>query len=337
MPADTPAPLVSVVIAAYNAGRFVAEAIQSVLDQTVADLDIHVVNDGSTDDTDLHVAPFLGNPRVKYYKQPNQGQAPAKNCGIRNSTGKYVAFCDADDRWTADKLAKQLPLLERSPQVGLVYARCARIDTEGRLLSVDAEREFHRGRVTGELVTLNFVPGATTLLRRSCLEKTGLFDERLRMGIDWDLWLRLSLVCEFDYVDEPTYLYRMWSGQMSNNWRGRYVSNFFILRKFFGEHPREIGAAQQRLVWATQLVERGRVRARISNEYLRGIGDCLRAGLQAPGYRPAWKSIARILAWSLHLADRDEENWARQADAGSLAKHAGLTPAPAATESKDLR
>jgi glycosyltransferase involved in cell wall biosynthesis len=326
-------PLVSVVVAAYNCGRFIAEAIESVLAQTVADLDVHVVNDGSTDDTDARVQPFLGNPRIVYHKQANQGQPRAKNCGIRNSRGHYVAFCDADDRWTADKLARQLPLLEAAPDVGLVYTRCAKIDENGQFLSVDAEREFHRGKVTRNLVRLNFVPGATTLIRRSCLDTAGIFDEKIRMGIDWDLWLRLSRICAFDYVDEPKYLYRMWSGQMSNNWRGRYQTNFYILDKFFGEYPHEISAAEQRLVWATQLVERARVRARLSNEHLMGLRDCLMAGIKAPAYTPAWKSMVRIFMWATRLADSAEEDWARPGDAATLARYRASLDLPVADKS----
>lgn len=315
------APLVSVVIAAYNTGKYVGEAIQSALDQTMPDLDVHVVNDGSTDDTDAQVAPFLRDPRVVYHKQQNGGQAVAKNRGILSSRGKYVAFCDADDRLTPDKLASQLPMLESAPEVGLAYTLCAKIDSEGKLLSVDSPDHCRRGRVTSQLMRANFVPGASTMIRRTCLERTGVFDERLRMGIDWDLWLRLSLICDFDFIAEPKYLYRMWSGQMSHNWRGRYASNFHILRTFFGNHPTVATPAEQREIWAMQFVERARARVRISGEYARGLADCLAAGIKAPGYAPAWKSMIRILLWATHLADPDDEDWARPADPATLARY----------------
>jgi glycosyltransferase involved in cell wall biosynthesis len=314
-------PLVSVVIAAYNAGQYVGEAIQSVLEQTVLDLDVHVVNDGSTDDTDARVAPFLRDPRVVYHKQANGGQAVAKNRGILNSRGKYVAFCDADDRLTPDKLESQLPLLESAPDVGLAYTLCAKMDSEGKLLSVDSAEQCRRGRVTTELLRFNFVPGASTLLRRTCLERTGVFDERLRMGIDWDLWLRLSLICEFDFIAEPKYLYRMWSGQMSHNWRGRYASNFHILDNFFRNNPSVATAAEQREIWAMQFVERARARARMSREHVRALGDCVRAGLKAPTYMPAWKSMVRIMLWAARLADPRDEDWARPADPATLSLH----------------
>jgi glycosyltransferase involved in cell wall biosynthesis len=327
-------PLVSTVVAAYNSGQFVAAAVKSVLAQTMDDLDVHVVNDGSTDDTDEQMAPLLADPRVTYHKQRNLGQAAAKNRGIRESRGTYIAFCDADDMWTADKLASQLPIIEGAADVGLAFTRCAKIDESGRLLSVDTGLRMHRGRVTRQLIQSNFVPGATTLLRRSYLDAVGMFDESMRMGIDWDLWLRLSRVCSFDYVDEPKYLYRMWSGQMSNNWRGRYESNFYILKKFFGAFPQDVPDRERRLVWATQLVERARARARVSGEYASALRDCLQAGLTAPTYTPAWKSMVRVLLWAARIADPAEEDWAKAADPEMLARVGQSLLVPGAGEQR---
>src|SRR5258706_7912213 len=97
-------PLVSVVIATYNMARYLPLAVRSALDQTYKNIEVLVVNDGSTDDTQSVMAPFLNDPRVKYYTQENKGQAGTKNRGIRQSKGDYIAFLDADDMWALNKL-----------------------------------------------------------------------------------------------------------------------------------------------------------------------------------------------------------------------------------------
>src|SRR5258705_11081136 len=103
-------PLVSVVIATYNMARYLPLAVRAALDQKYKNIEVLVVNDGSTDDTQCVMAPFLDDSRVRYYTQKNKGQAAAKNRGIHESRGDYIAFLDADDMWALDKLEVQLPL-----------------------------------------------------------------------------------------------------------------------------------------------------------------------------------------------------------------------------------
>src|SRR5579864_8740685 len=114
------APQVSVVIPAYNAARFLGDAIQSVLNQTYSNFEVVVVNDGSTDDTESVVRSF--GDRLFYVKQANKGVSAARNEGIKRARGQYVAFLDSDDVWLPTKLAEQIPFLEQNPEVGLVYS-----------------------------------------------------------------------------------------------------------------------------------------------------------------------------------------------------------------------
>src|SRR5262245_16163302 len=183
-------PMVSVVIATYQMASFVGKAIESVLAQSYRHFELIVVDDGSTDDTRSVVQRYLSDARVRYHWQENAGQTVAKNTGIRLSSGKYVGFCDADDEWLPQKLGLQVPVLEARETVGLAYTRVQRIGAVDETLPVTGPS----GQVTAELFLYNFVPFGTALVRRACLEKVGVFDERYRMGIDWDLWLRISVL-----------------------------------------------------------------------------------------------------------------------------------------------
>ncbi|HPF70043.1 MAG TPA: glycosyltransferase family A protein, partial [Candidatus Krumholzibacteria bacterium] len=103
----TSTPLVSVVCASYNMGQYVGEAVDSVLAQDYPALEMIVVDDGSTDDTQQRLARFAGDARVKVIRQENQGQTVAKNRGLKEATGDLIGFCDADNRWMPGKLARQ--------------------------------------------------------------------------------------------------------------------------------------------------------------------------------------------------------------------------------------
>lgn len=209
---------VSVVVTCYNYGRYLPEALSSALGQTHRDLEVIIIDDGSTDDTRAAAKPFLSDPRARYIFRPNGGQARAKNDGIRAATGDLVAFLDADDAWAPDKLERQIPLFA-DPAVGVVYSGISFMDAEGRpAFHPPAVLPMFRGNVLKPLLSDNFVPFSSSVARRSCLLGDGFFDETLSMSIDWDLWLLLSLSHRFDYVDAPLLRYREGHpGQMSKN------------------------------------------------------------------------------------------------------------------------
>ena len=233
---DGKAPLVSVVIATYNMGEYVAQAVSSVLGQPNVDLEVVVVDDGSTDATREVLREFLGDPRVRVIQQENQGQPQAKNTGIRATRGRYIAFCDADDYWLSNKLAVQLPLFEKNPKVGVVYSRVFKLHQD-HSMHERVEHLLYRGDILKKLFVRNIVPFGTAVVRRECFEQLGVFDESIPMGIDWDLWLRFAVRWEFDFVPEPTYVYRVWHGQMSKNWQGRYDCALRIMARFLERHP----------------------------------------------------------------------------------------------------
>lgn len=289
--------LVSVVMATYKCRPYIGQAIGSVLAQTYTNLELHVIDDGSTDGTAEEVAPFLSDSRVRYHYQANGGQTVAKNAGIRQSRGEFIAFCDADDLWLPHKLALQVPRFARDERVGVVYTRSGRMDAQGVRLPIDESDapSCPSGHVTEDLFRTNFVPFGTAVIRRRCLDELGLFDERYRMGIDWELWLRVSVEYTFEFLDSETYVYRVWPGQMSSNWRGRYEHAFRIMREFIGRHPMTVGPDVVREAWSHSYMQRARLRSAISGEHSQALGDVARALRCHPTSRLAWKTLPAVV------------------------------------------
>jgi glycosyltransferase involved in cell wall biosynthesis len=252
--------MLSVIITCYNYSKYLVGCVESALRQTHRDIEVIIVNDGSTDDTDDVVRRFLFDPRIRYIKQNNAGQASAKNTGIRQATGELLAFLDADDLWESSKLEKQVPLFS-DPAVGVVYSRARYIDEGGREAPFELSGKYLKprsGHVTENLFMDNFVPFSSSVARRHCLEEFGGFDESLKMGIDWDLWLRLSTKYKFAYVDQPLLLYRLGhSGQMSRNAEERQRCSDRIMRNFLERFPGVIPPFLQREALAYTYCNRG--------------------------------------------------------------------------------
>jgi glycosyltransferase involved in cell wall biosynthesis len=192
-------PLVSVVTPTYNSGNFIAQAIQSVLEQTYQHHEVIVIDDGSTDETKDVLRGF--NSYIKYLYQENRGPSAARNAGIRAARGKYICFLDADDLWVANKLEVQLAFMEHHCDIGLVFSDFEEFDAD-RILrgSFLAEKVFRYDIVSEipireafmKLVMENFIPTSTIMVRKECFEKVGLFDESLRSVEDRDMLLRIA-------------------------------------------------------------------------------------------------------------------------------------------------
>lgn len=284
--------LVSVVIATYNMSRYLPQAVESVLAQTYPEVEVHIVDDGSTDNTPDIVRQWRDHPTVRVHRQPNGGQARAKNAGVRLSRGAFVAFLDADDVWLPGKLTCQMPLFEGRPEVGVVYSDFEKMNDYGHPLPQEPTH-MHRGWVSGPLLIENFVNFPTAVIRRAYLEQYGAFDENLGMGIDYDLWLRLSAHCQFDFVGKATARYRVWGGQMSGNYRERYRSGIRIMRSFLESNPDAVDPAVVRRAWAHTYTGRGNVTLWRGRDRLGALRDYARALTFQPGYWPAWRAILR--------------------------------------------
>lgn len=230
---------ISVVITCYKYAQYLPFAMDSALGQTHRNIEVIMVNDGSPDNTDEVMQRYLSDRRVIYVKQENAGQAIAKNNGIKRASGDFIAFLDADDIWALDKLEKQLPLFE-NPQVGVVYCRVNYIDEQGKPI----ERNMHSlleprsGWIVQHIFLDNLVPFCAAVVRRECFDRVGVMDPSFRMGIDWDLWLRMSVHYQFEFVDEALLTYRVGhSGQMSKNFLVREQDTMRIMQKFLAANP----------------------------------------------------------------------------------------------------
>ena len=187
------APRVSVIIPAYNAAKYIAEALDSVLDQTLTSHEIIVINDGSPDTAELERAlgPYRG--RIQYLKQDNQGAAAARNTGLRAARGEFVAFLDADDTWSPNFLEEQLAFIKRS-NANLVYADAVLVGQSPLAGRTFMQLQPSRGTVTPEslLAVKVTVLTSTVLASKKHIFDVGLFDERLKRAHDFELWLRLA-------------------------------------------------------------------------------------------------------------------------------------------------
>jgi glycosyltransferase involved in cell wall biosynthesis len=207
-------PLVSVVIPTYNRASFVCEAIESVLCQTFSDYEIIVVDDGSTDNTGETLEQY--RDKIKYIYQENEGVSAARNTGIKNSTGLWLAFLDSDDKWMPEYLATQMEGIRRSPEISMQTTDCYTIGGE--------HTYFEMNRVIGEfkgrdylhlsdpfrfVVTHGPWQVGSTIFRRDAIIKAGLFDTSFDLNEDFELMARVALQGSFGLIrDVLVVMYR---------------------------------------------------------------------------------------------------------------------------------
>ncbi len=204
---------IAVIIPAYNAAASIAEAIDSILAQTITVSEIIVVDDGSSDKTAEIVASY-GSP-VRLITQPNNGPSHARNHGALQSDAVYLAFLDADDSWQPPKLACQLRLLQRHPEAVLCYTGLLEIYSDGRRV---AQPGVNPARLKKVLRVGN--PGITpscVMIRGKTFRNLGGFDLTRKGCEDWDLWLRLHRIGRFCAVTEPLTNYRISTTGLSSN------------------------------------------------------------------------------------------------------------------------
>ncbi len=187
-------PLVSIIIPTYNSAVYLAQAIDSALTQTYQNIEIIVVNDGSTDDTESIIAPYRKNPKVHYIVQGNKGLSGARNTGIRAAKGEYIALLDADDIFLPEKIKEQVVYMQHHPSCALCYCDLYHFWDGQPEQKMKMRYTYYSGEeVFARLLEGSFIAPVTVLIKKEVFETLGYFDEVMRQyAEDYEFWLRIA-------------------------------------------------------------------------------------------------------------------------------------------------
>jgi len=224
--------LVSVVIPAFNSEQYITECIDSVLIQTYKNIEIIIVNDGSTDNT-VNIVNGYNKEKIKLFHQENSGSAAARNHGVEQASGTWIAFIDADDIWLPDKLQKQLEHCSNRDWShtdlffqGGIYPRHTKTT------------EFtakHSGSILKNLLVENSIGTSSVVIKTKIFQELGGFNTNLRALQDWDLWLRVAEKHQACYFDEPLVYYRVHSSSISRNVRKTLPYHLSLINQVFSQ------------------------------------------------------------------------------------------------------
>lgn len=238
-------PQVSVIMPVYNGEKTIQEAIESVLNQTFADFELIVIDDGSQDST-LDILGTIQDPRVKVFSYDNAGVSASRNRGLELTCGKFVAFLDADDLWTADKLEAQLQALEANPQAALAYSWTEFIDEAGQCVGTRLE-SIYVGNVFAQLLESNFIgSGSNPLISTQVFDEVGGFDESLTHGEDWELYLRIAARYHFAVVPSVQVLYRVTDYSATSNAIKLEEGSLEVIEQAFAQVPESLQYLRKR-------------------------------------------------------------------------------------------
>jgi glycosyltransferase involved in cell wall biosynthesis len=212
-------PKVSVIIPTYNQSQYLAVTIRSALDQTLdGDIEVIVVDDGSTDSTPELVRNFP----IRYVRQENRGVACARNTGIELARGEYIAFLDSDDVLLQNALRRGVAVLDKHSEIGFSYGQAYLTDQNGRVSGIWKSRFSGQSTTVDtkeqvrQLLLANVVPTGSVIVRRSCLDEVGGFQEGLRITEDRLMWIRLAKRYPAAYIAEPLQKYRIHADSLSH-------------------------------------------------------------------------------------------------------------------------
>ncbi len=253
-----PAPLVSVIVPTYNRAQMLVEAVSSVLQQSYGNIELIVVDDGSTDETKSALAPH--RERIRYVYQENRGPSAARNAGISLATGSLIAFLDSDDLWEPEKLEVQVGYLRDFPETRICQTEEIWIR---RGIRVNPKRKHRKysGWIFDKMLPLCIVSPSAVLLEKNLLLEVGLFDEALPACEDYDLWLRIGAFYQIALIDKALVIKRGGhDGQQSRRFWGmdrfRVQSLLKLLRDFrLSAHHREL--VRQELIKKCRVLAEG--------------------------------------------------------------------------------
>lgn len=223
-------PLVSVIVPAYNAEHYIKEAIDSILNQTYKNLEIIVVNDGSTDNT-LSILKEYGG-QIKHISQVNKGPSSARNAGIKIAKGEFIAYQDADDISLPKRIEQEVKYLSDNPDLSMVFTghKVAFLDNPDKKFKI--QMPSHHSTLS--LLQHNYIPCTTVMHRKDILSVVGCWNE----NVDWDLWIRISEKFKIGYIKECLSEYRK-RGTGISTMRGRLKNRLIDLQMFKDRYKRK--------------------------------------------------------------------------------------------------
>lgn len=197
---------VSVVLPCHNGGRWISEAIGSVLAQTYQNFELVIIDDGSADDSKRIISSYLYDERIRYIYQDNRGFSAAINRGIKESNGIFIGFIGQDDLWMPIKLESQLGYINKHKNLDLLHSNYYSIDAKKRIIRQEKAKtpDFSKKEeVIKRLFLNNFIGFETVLVKRKCFDEVGFFDEHMMGFSDHDMWLRIAGSFNIGYLDLP--------------------------------------------------------------------------------------------------------------------------------------
>ena len=249
LPAGTPKemkPRVSIIIPAFNAEARIEAALRTVLQQTIRDLEVIVVNDGSYDRTTMLLRRAVKkDDRIRLIEQANQGIGEARNQGLAIARGALVAFLDHDDLWHPEKLEKQADYMDAHPEVAIVACYSALIDSAGCCLGWRFGSRIE-GNVYDRMLEEDLVGGGSVaMVRKQALQAVGGFDGSVPIRADWDLWLRLTQAYSFGTLRQILVGYTRTPGSTSHDYEQMARVGAEVIEKA-GREPGGFGEARRR-------------------------------------------------------------------------------------------
>jgi len=284
-------PLVSVVVTTYNHAAYIEQALDSVLSQSMTDLEVIVVDDGSTDDTPSRLEPYANHPAVTLVRQANAGIAQSRNTGVRHARGTWVAFLDGDDLWHPDKLAVQVAAMQQHPTCGLVAVNGRQFDPSGQILMTSlllfdphvpaAQAGVCVFDAYRALLDRNIIMTVSqVMVPRSVLQEIGPSDPDIVRASDYDLYLRISERYAFCLVDQPLMSWRYLSSSASGPLEER-------TRRYVDDYARTLHKAVIRAPQSCIPVIRSRLREKRASQAWHAYLDRAEAGRLATTRRLA--------------------------------------------------
>ncbi len=304
---------VSVVIPVYNGGRYISNAIESILNQTYTNVEVIVVDDGSTDDTYEKIKPYL--PEIKYIRQENSGVCNARNAGIISSTGDLISFLDHDDEWLPKKTEKQVNYLLSSPQCKFVHCSFKYINSAGEIIKPSGyweELKIKRGNNVKEIFIHYSILPSTMMIRREVFDEVGFWDQSLALCEGYDLCLRIALKYSLGFIDESLVLYRLHDSNCSGDSLRFDRKRIEVLESFIEKNPSVHG-----------VIGRDSINARLFNLYTEMANNYLWLGRdECEARRYFWKAyktnpwnvglLGKVICYSIPRSQRNLLEWYRK-------------------------